>query len=250
MARKPAAWVGGRHRRRSHARRARASGRRDRHHPAVLARPGVRSRRRRLRSTDEKRRADPALRTAAAVRHQDLATGTASRQPNRACRRSTKEGASNPIRPSKTRWRRRSSASVDLQATTLGGLSTLRFAAAATSVPRSETSSPTRSATRCRARTSPLSTTRRAVSGQTCRGSADVRTALRCVSVRQSHRASDAERRELRGWVADEIRQGRRSGLGSFRRGGTDRVVSQTELTSISFAKMDERFTTTIGCSS
>ena len=49
---KPAAWVGGRHRRRPHARRARPSSRRHRHHPALLAWPGVRSRRRRLRSED------------------------------------------------------------------------------------------------------------------------------------------------------------------------------------------------------
>ena len=61
---KPAARAGGRHRRRSHARRARASGRRHRHHPAVLPRPVVRPRRRRPRSADQARRADAALRTA------------------------------------------------------------------------------------------------------------------------------------------------------------------------------------------
>ena len=49
---KPAARAGRRHRRRPHARRARASGQRHRHHPAVLARPGVRPRRHRLRSAD------------------------------------------------------------------------------------------------------------------------------------------------------------------------------------------------------
>ena len=65
---KPAPWVGGRHRRRSHARRARPSGRRDWHYPALLAWPGARSRRRRLRSEDPQRREDPALRSAPDLR--------------------------------------------------------------------------------------------------------------------------------------------------------------------------------------
>ena len=249
---KPASWVGGRHRRRSHARRARASGRRDRHHPAVLAWPGVRSRRRRLRSADPERRADPAVRTAADLRP--------TRSRDRELRRHDRIGGADavrrksrhaPIRPSCRRWRRRSSAFIELQATTLG---------VSLDVPIRRRRRPRIAARKPLCRRAPRRGAGRGRGGHQQRGARSaggsprrpdhLRTALRCVPVRQSHRADHAERQRssVGGWPT-------RSGKAvearlAFQESTCARVVWRTASTSICSAAAATGFTTTIGCSS
>ena len=123
-------------------------------------------------------------------------TGTASPPDRRAD--STKDEPSRPIRPSSRRWRRRSSAFMSSRRRRSASPLMCRFVESATSARRSEISLPRRSATRCRARTCGHQQRGARSLGGPPRWPAHLRTALRRVPVRQSHRADHVDRRRAR----------------------------------------------------